>query len=88
MELDMELSVSLIACVWPMQMRQMMERAGNSHLLSVASYPMTGHLIEPPYSPHIRASNFMVAQSRTKGKAFPTHYNPVNKKLGCCLYCK
>lgn len=47
-------------------MKQMMEAAGNSHLLTVASYPMTGHLIEPPYTPHIRASNFMVAQSRTK----------------------
>ncbi|XP_076120682.1 acyl-CoA thioesterase 19 [Alosa pseudoharengus] len=47
-------------------MKQMMERAGNSHLLTVASYPGTGHLIEPPYSPHVRSSNFMVAQSRTK----------------------
>ncbi|XP_031419984.1 acyl-CoA thioesterase 19 [Clupea harengus] len=47
-------------------MRQMMEKAGNSHLLTIASYPGTGHLIEPPYSPHIRASNFMVAQARTK----------------------
>uniref|UniRef100_A0A667YQ48 Acyl-CoA thioesterase 19 n=1 Tax=Myripristis murdjan TaxID=586833 RepID=A0A667YQ48_9TELE len=39
-------------------MRQMMERAGNSHLLTVLSYPGTGHLIEPPYSPHCRASKF------------------------------
>ena len=55
-------------------MRQMMEKAGNSHLLTVASYPGTGHLIEPPYSPHIRASNFMVAQARTKGKLCVTIY--------------
>ncbi|XP_029910126.1 peroxisomal succinyl-coenzyme A thioesterase-like [Myripristis murdjan] len=39
-------------------MREMMERAGNSHLLTVLSYPRTGHLIEPPYSPHCRASKF------------------------------
>ncbi|KAI5607006.1 peroxisomal acyl-CoA thioesterase 2b like 3 [Silurus asotus] len=44
----------------------MMEHAGNSRLLTVLSYPGTGHLIEPPYSPHCRASNFMLAESRTK----------------------
>ncbi|XP_028813581.1 acyl-CoA thioesterase 19 isoform X2 [Denticeps clupeoides] len=45
--------------------KQMMERAGNSHLLTVLSYPDTGHLIEPPYSPHTRSSNFM-SQQRAK----------------------
>lgn len=49
-------------------MKQMMERAGNSHLLTILSYPGAGHLIEPPYSPHCRASNFMLAETRTKGK--------------------
>ncbi|XP_029008251.1 acyl-coenzyme A thioesterase 3-like [Betta splendens] len=39
-------------------MKQMMEQAGNSHLLTVLSYPNAGHLIEPPYSPHTRSSNF------------------------------
>ncbi|XP_054631632.1 peroxisomal succinyl-coenzyme A thioesterase-like isoform X2 [Dunckerocampus dactyliophorus] len=39
-------------------MKEMMERAGNSHLLTVVSYPHAGHLIEPPYSPHTRASFF------------------------------
>uniref|UniRef100_A0A673B7V5 Acyl-CoA thioesterase 19 n=1 Tax=Sphaeramia orbicularis TaxID=375764 RepID=A0A673B7V5_9TELE len=34
---------------------EMMEQAGNSHLLTLLSYPNTGHLIEPPYSPHTRA---------------------------------
>lgn len=48
---------------WPahesaMDMKEMMERAGNSHLLTVLSYPNTGHLIEPPYTPHVRASTF------------------------------
>ncbi|XP_029910127.1 acyl-coenzyme A thioesterase 2, mitochondrial-like [Myripristis murdjan] len=49
---------------WPVpesadDMRQMMERAGNSHLLTVLSYPRAGHLIELPYSPHCRASKFL-----------------------------
>uniref|UniRef100_A0A673BAD4 Acyl-CoA thioesterase 19 n=1 Tax=Sphaeramia orbicularis TaxID=375764 RepID=A0A673BAD4_9TELE len=35
---------------------EMMEQAGNSHLLTLRSYPNAGHLIEPPYSPHTRAS--------------------------------
>uniref|UniRef100_A0A673B6G4 Acyl-CoA thioesterase 19 n=1 Tax=Sphaeramia orbicularis TaxID=375764 RepID=A0A673B6G4_9TELE len=35
--------------------KEMMEQAGNSHLLTLLSYPNTGHLIEPPYSPHTRA---------------------------------
>ncbi|XP_013885522.1 acyl-coenzyme A thioesterase 4 [Austrofundulus limnaeus] len=41
-----------------MDIKEMMERAGNSHLLTLLSYPNTGHLIEPPYSPHARASLF------------------------------
>ncbi|XP_070763326.1 peroxisomal succinyl-coenzyme A thioesterase-like [Enoplosus armatus] len=46
---------------WPtyesaMDIKEMMERAGNSHLLTILSYPNAGHLIEPPYSPHVRAS--------------------------------
>ncbi|MCI4381841.1 hypothetical protein PGIGA_G00256650 [Pangasianodon gigas] len=47
-------------------MMQMMERAGNSHLLTVLTYPGAGHLIEPPYTPHCQASNFMLAETRTK----------------------
>ncbi|XP_028305580.1 acyl-coenzyme A thioesterase 4-like [Gouania willdenowi] len=48
---------------WPTKesaedIQEMMERAGNSHLLTVLSYPDTGHLIEPPYSSHTRTSNF------------------------------
>ncbi|XP_013855157.1 acyl-coenzyme A thioesterase 4 [Austrofundulus limnaeus] len=41
-----------------MDMKEMMERAGNSHLLTLLFYPNAGHLIEPPYSPHARASLF------------------------------
>nr|XP_057942355.1 acyl-coenzyme A thioesterase 5-like isoform X2 [Doryrhamphus excisus] len=48
---------------WPasesaQDMKEMMERAGNSHLLTILSYPDAGHLIEPPYSPHSHASYF------------------------------
>ncbi|XP_034095988.1 acyl-coenzyme A thioesterase 5-like isoform X1 [Gymnodraco acuticeps] len=48
---------------WPtyesaMDMREMMERAGNSHLLTVLSYKNAGHLIQPPFTPFTRASTF------------------------------
>lgn len=55
------------------QMKEMMERAGNSHLLTVLSYPGTGHLIEPPYTPHFRFSAFktvlteQLSESRAEG---------------------
>ncbi|XP_053364385.1 acyl-coenzyme A thioesterase 1-like, partial [Clarias gariepinus] len=42
-------------------MERMTEKAGNRHLLKILIYPGAGHLIEPPYTPHHRASNFMVA---------------------------
>ncbi|KAG1953515.1 acyl-coenzyme A thioesterase 1-like isoform X2 [Pimephales promelas] len=44
----------------------MMEKAGNRHLLTVLTYPDAGHLIEPPYSPHFRATNFI--RQQTSGK--------------------
>ncbi|KAI5627043.1 peroxisomal acyl-CoA thioesterase 2b like 3 [Silurus asotus] len=47
-------------------MKLMMEQDGNSQLLTVLSYPGAGHLIEPPYTPHCQASNFMLAGTRTK----------------------
>ncbi|KAM7397318.1 hypothetical protein PAMP_020302 [Pampus punctatissimus] len=48
---------------WPayesaQDIKEMMERAGNSHLLTILSYPNAGHLIEPPYTPHTRVSLF------------------------------
>ncbi|CAJ1055935.1 peroxisomal succinyl-coenzyme A thioesterase-like [Xyrichtys novacula] len=46
--------------------KEMMEQAGNSHLLTVLSYPNTGHLIEPPYSPHFRASLFKTVDTHQK----------------------
>ncbi|XP_051916126.1 acyl-coenzyme A thioesterase 1-like isoform X1 [Hippocampus zosterae] len=56
---------------WPaaesaQDMKEMMERAGNAHLLTVLSYPNAGHLLEPPYSPHTRASSFRSVGSREK----------------------
>lgn len=49
-----------------MDMKEMMERAGNSRLLTLLSYPNAGHLIEPPYTPHARASLIRDVQSRQK----------------------
>ncbi|KAK5849040.1 hypothetical protein PBY51_008715 [Eleginops maclovinus] len=40
---------------------QMMRAAGNEHLLTRLEYPDAGHLIEPPYSPHFRATKFKKA---------------------------
>uniref|UniRef100_A0A8C8CBL9 Acyl-coenzyme A thioesterase 4-like n=1 Tax=Oncorhynchus tshawytscha TaxID=74940 RepID=A0A8C8CBL9_ONCTS len=47
-------------------MTQMMRAAGNEHLLTILQYPDAGHLIEPPYTPHFRASNFIQPQTRQK----------------------
>ncbi|XP_073722986.1 acyl-coenzyme A thioesterase 1-like isoform X2 [Misgurnus anguillicaudatus] len=41
-------------------MEEIMKNAGNLHLLEVLTYPGAGHLIEPPYTPHFRASNFII----------------------------
>uniref|UniRef100_UPI003F66FF11 acyl-CoA thioesterase 14 isoform 2 n=1 Tax=Danio rerio TaxID=7955 RepID=UPI003F66FF11 len=43
-----------------------MEKAGNRHLLTVLTYPDAGHLIEPPYTPHFRASNFILYDTKKK----------------------
>ncbi|CAK6974679.1 peroxisomal succinyl-coenzyme A thioesterase-like [Scomber scombrus] len=56
---------------WPAKesaqdMKEMMERAGNSHLLTILSYPNAGHLIEPPYTPHFRATVFKTVNQRQK----------------------
>lgn len=58
-------STSLLSFLWP-QMVKITEKAGNRHLLSVLVYPGAGHLIEPPYTPHHRASNFMI-EGKDKG---------------------
>ncbi|KAJ8006683.1 hypothetical protein DPEC_G00109770 [Dallia pectoralis] len=47
-------------------MIQMMRASGNDHLLTTLRYPGAGHLIEPPYSPHTRASNFIILPKRQK----------------------
>uniref|UniRef100_A0A8C2GV18 Uncharacterized protein n=1 Tax=Cyprinus carpio TaxID=7962 RepID=A0A8C2GV18_CYPCA len=47
-------------------MEMMMEKAGNRDLLTVLTYPGAGHLIEPPYSPHFRASNFILQEVKEK----------------------
>ncbi|CAJ1054548.1 peroxisomal succinyl-coenzyme A thioesterase-like isoform X2 [Xyrichtys novacula] len=45
---------------------QMMSSSGRQHLLSTLTYPDTGHLIEPPYSPHFRATNFIKPTTKEK----------------------
>ncbi|KAL0962687.1 hypothetical protein UPYG_G00343980 [Umbra pygmaea] len=47
-------------------MAQMMHAAGNKHLLTTLRYPGAGHLIEPPYTPLSRASNYIFQQTRDK----------------------
>ncbi|XP_053199983.1 bile acid-CoA:amino acid N-acyltransferase-like [Scomber japonicus] len=44
----------------------MMHEAGKDHLLTRLHYPDTGHLIEPPYSPHFRATKFIVSSTKAK----------------------
>ncbi|XP_045928626.1 bile acid-CoA:amino acid N-acyltransferase-like [Micropterus dolomieu] len=48
---------------------QMMQAAGKEHLLTRVQYPNTGHLIEPPYSPHFRASTFIMDSTKDKATA-------------------
>nr|XP_040019823.1 peroxisomal succinyl-coenzyme A thioesterase-like [Gasterosteus aculeatus aculeatus] len=50
---------------WPahesaVDVKEMMQRAGNDHLLTVLSYPSAGHLIEPPFTPFARASSYKI----------------------------
>ncbi|KAM3587265.1 uncharacterized protein V6R79_000396 [Siganus canaliculatus] len=45
---------------------QTMKAAGKEQLLTVVQYPDAGHLIEPPFSPHFRATNFLAFKTRTK----------------------
>ncbi|XP_059191442.1 bile acid-CoA:amino acid N-acyltransferase-like [Centropristis striata] len=52
-----------------LDMKEMMERAGNSHLLTVLLYPNTGHLIEPPFTPFVRFSNFRSVKLPQMGMA-------------------
>ncbi|XP_042372301.1 peroxisomal succinyl-coenzyme A thioesterase-like [Plectropomus leopardus] len=43
-----------------------MRAAGNEHLLTRVTYAGTGHLIEPPFSPHFRSSNFRKVETGQK----------------------
>ncbi|CAI5636441.1 unnamed protein product [Oreochromis niloticus] len=45
---------------------RLMREAGKEHLLSRLAYPDTGHLIEPPFSPHFRATTFVMRSSKEK----------------------
>lgn len=68
------LAVGLDDQNWPayesaMDIKEMMEKAGNSHLLTLLMYPKTGHLIEPPYAPLARSGLFLTPQAK---KAYMT----------------
>ncbi|XP_041819702.1 bile acid-CoA:amino acid N-acyltransferase-like [Chelmon rostratus] len=45
---------------------QKMNAAGKGHLLTRLEYPGTGHLIEPPFSPHFRATNLTIDLKKTR----------------------
>ncbi|XP_029017024.1 peroxisomal succinyl-coenzyme A thioesterase-like isoform X2 [Betta splendens] len=47
-------------------MAQMMRSAGKEHLVTTLAYPDAGHLIEPPFSPHFRATAFKVGGNNKK----------------------
>ncbi|MED6252990.1 hypothetical protein ATANTOWER_020487 [Ataeniobius toweri] len=48
-------------------MAQVIEASGKTHLLYRLEYPNTGHLIEPPFSPHFRATNLTLHGTKDKG---------------------
>ncbi|TKS90570.1 Bile acid-CoA:amino acid N-acyltransferase [Collichthys lucidus] len=43
-----------------------MSAAGKGDLVTRLHYPDTGHLIEPPFSPHFRATRFKTAIEKQK----------------------
>ncbi|XP_056223405.1 peroxisomal succinyl-coenzyme A thioesterase-like isoform X2 [Seriola aureovittata] len=45
---------------------RLMRAAGKEHLLTRLTYPDAGHLIEPPFSPHFRATNFIETIQKQK----------------------
>ncbi|KAM9328191.1 peroxisomal succinyl-coenzyme A thioesterase-like isoform 2-T2 [Pholidichthys leucotaenia] len=56
---------------WPsveagQEVATVMSAEGKEHLLSKLEYPGTGHLIEPPFSPHFRATNFIMHSNKQK----------------------
>lgn len=82
--------IGSLICMFYTQMEMMMEKAGNRHLLTVLTYPDAGHLIEPPYSPHFRATNFMLQEMKEKSM-LPLcifHINITYLELFNCVICR
>ncbi|XP_030576504.1 acyl-coenzyme A thioesterase 1-like isoform X2 [Archocentrus centrarchus] len=50
------------------EIARMMREVGKEHLLSRLAYPGSGHLIEPPFLPHFRATNFIIRNIKQKVK--------------------
>uniref|UniRef100_I3JUE4 Acyl-CoA thioesterase 15 n=1 Tax=Oreochromis niloticus TaxID=8128 RepID=I3JUE4_ORENI len=53
---------------WPTveTVARLLREGGKEHLLSRLAYPGAGHLIEPPFSPHFRATKFIILNSKEK----------------------
>ncbi|KAK5619783.1 hypothetical protein CRENBAI_007384 [Crenichthys baileyi] len=51
---------------YKVDMAQVIEAAGKTHLLYRLEYPNTGHLMEPPFSPHFRATNLTLHGTKDK----------------------
>uniref|UniRef100_A0A3P9CHU4 Acyl-coenzyme A thioesterase 4 n=1 Tax=Maylandia zebra TaxID=106582 RepID=A0A3P9CHU4_9CICH len=50
------------------EVARLLREGGKEHLLSRLAYPGAGHLIEPPFSPHFRATKFIILNSKKKGQ--------------------
>ncbi|XP_026001974.1 acyl-coenzyme A thioesterase 4-like isoform X2 [Astatotilapia calliptera] len=48
------------------EVARLLREGGKEHLLSRLAYPGAGHLIEPPFSPHFRATKFIILNSKKK----------------------
>ncbi|XP_039457492.1 peroxisomal succinyl-coenzyme A thioesterase-like [Oreochromis aureus] len=48
------------------EVARLLREGGKEHLLSRLAYPGAGHLIEPPFSPHFRATKFIILNSKEK----------------------
>ncbi|XP_035763865.1 uncharacterized protein LOC118454194 [Neolamprologus brichardi] len=56
----------LTACSTIIKVARLLREGGKEHLLSRLAYPGAGHLIEPPFSPHFRATKFILLNSKEK----------------------
>lgn len=65
-----------------------MKKAGKDHLLTLVQYPDAGHLIEPPYTPHFRATRFKKDGEREATFGLFTSGTFPNAGLLGCSHCR